>query len=190
MPTDTKPYEVEPTKRKQEVVEELTDKLTRSTGSFMLDYRGLSVSELTDLRRKLDDTNVELLVVKNTLLRIAADRAEKDFGDMLSGPSAIAILFGDPVAPAKVFSDYLKDHREVALKGGVLKGRYMTPAQIEAVSKIPPKEVLLAQMLAGFQSPISGLVGTFNGMLSSFVFTLQAVADQKGGGGDAAEAAG
>ena len=186
MATETKPYQVEPTKQKQDVVQELTEKLGRSTAAVMMDYRGLSVSEVSDLRQRLGGAEAEFHVVKNTLLRIAAEANNQDFGNMLEGPSAIAILYGDPVAPAKVFADYLREHREVTLKGGVLNGRPMTPEQVDALSKIPPKEVLLAQLLAGFNGPISGLVGTLNGVVSNFVFTLQALADQKGGGGDAA----
>lgn len=190
MPTKEKlygqDYTVEPTNQKREVVVELTEKLSRSTGAVMLDYRGLSVSAMTDLRRRLGDADAEFHVVKNTLLQIAADANNQDFGDLLKGPSAIAILFGDPVAPTKVFADYLREHREISLKGGVLDGKPLSAAQVEALSKIPPKEVLLAQLLAGFNGPITGLVGTLNGVLSNFVFTLQALADQKGGGEEAA----
>jgi len=178
--TVTKPYVVEPTKAKQEVVEELTEKLSRSSGAILLDYRGLSVTQMSDLRRKLGEANAEFHVVKNTLLRIAANANNQDFGNLLEGPSAIGILFGDPVAPAKVFSDYLAEHRNVALKGGVLEGRPLAVAQVEALAKIPPREVLLAQLLAGFNGPVTGLVGTLSGVLSNFVFTLQALADQKG----------
>ena len=185
MATETKPYEIEPTKHKQEVVRELTEKLGRSSAAVMMDYRGLSVSEVSDLRRQLGDVDAEFHVVKNTLLRIAADANGQDFGNMLEGPSAIAILYGDPVAPAKVFADYLRAHREVTLKGGVLNGRPLSAEQVEALSKIPPKEVLLAQLLAGFNGPISGLVGTLNGVISNFVYTLQALADQRGGGEEA-----
>jgi large subunit ribosomal protein L10 len=135
---------------------------------------------MTDLRRKLGETNAEFQVVKNTLLRIAATANNQDFGNLLEGPSAIGILYGDPVGPAKVFSDYLAEHRNVTLKGGVLEGRAIEASQVEALAKIPPKEVLLAQLLAGFNGPISGLVGTLSGVLSNFVFTLQALADQRG----------
>lgn len=186
MQTDTKPYEVEPTAQKMKRVDELTEKLGRSSAAVMLDYRGLSVSEMTDLRRRLDETDSEFHVVKNTLLRIAAERTNQDFGDMLEGPSAIAIVYGDPVATTKVFADYLREHREVTLKGGVLDGRPLNAAQMEALSKIPPKEVLLAQLLAGFNGPITGFVGTLSSLLSGLVYTLQAISDQKDGGGEAA----
>ena len=173
-------YVVEPTVKKQQVVQDLTEKLGRSSGAIMLDYRGLSVSDMSDLRRQLGESDAEFHVVKNTLLRIAADANGQDFGEMLEGPSAISILYGDPVASAKVFTAYLAEHRNVTLKGGVLNGRPMSADQVEALSKIPPKDVLLAQLLAGFNSPITGLVGTLNGLLSGLVYTLQGIADQKG----------
>ena len=119
-------------------------------------------------------------VVKNTLLRIAATANHLDFGNLLEGPSAITLLYGDPVAAAKVFSEFLAENREVALKGGLLDGKPLNALQIAALAKIPPKDVLLSQLLAGMQGPISGFVGTLSGVLSSLVFTLQAVADQKG----------
>jgi large subunit ribosomal protein L10 len=180
--TDITKYTVEPTQEKQDVVKDLTAKLGRSTGAILIDYRGLSVAAMTDLRRKLDASDAEFHVVKNTLLRIAAGANHQDFGDMLEGPSAITILYGDPVAPAKVFSDYLREHRNVALKGGMLNGRIMSAEQVGALSRIPPKEILLSQLLAGIQGPISGFVGTLSGILSNFVFTLQAVADQRSAG--------
>jgi large subunit ribosomal protein L10 len=179
--TQTKDYVVEPTSAKKAVAGDLAEKLGRSTGAIMLDYRGLSVAEMTDLRRKLGDTDAEFHVVKNTLLRIAAEANDQDFGNLLEGPSAVAILFGDPAASAKVFTDFLATHRNVTLKGGVLRGRPLESKQVEALGKIPPKEVLLAQLLAGFNGPISGFVGTLSGVLSNFVFTVQAIADQKGG---------
>jgi large subunit ribosomal protein L10 len=178
-----KQYEVEPTAEKIKTVEALADQLSRSTGAILLDYRGLSVAQMTQLRRKLDDSDADFQVVKNTLLRIAAKAADKDFGDMLEGPSAVAILYGDPVGPAKIFTDFITEIRNpnITLKGGVLDSKPISVKQVEALGKIPSKEVLIAQMLGGFQAPISNFVGTLSGVLSSFVFTLQAISDQKGG---------
>ncbi len=172
-------YEIEPTQRKQDKVEVLSEKLSRATGAVLLDYRGLSVTEVSELRVKLQEQDADFHVVKNTLLKIAAEQNQQDFGAMLEGPTALAIMYGEPVGPAKVFNEYLRDHKNVTLKGGVLKGRLITPENVTALAKIPPREVLIAQLLASAQGPITGLVGTLSSVLSSFVFTLQAVADQK-----------
>lgn len=168
------------TPKKEAIVKEMAEKLQRSSAAVLADYRGLTVTEITDLRRRLGSTDTELRVIKNTLLTRAAAEAGLDFGDLLSGPTAVAIAYGDVVAPAKVFVDFLRDHKNVSVKGGLVERRFFAAEQLTALSKIPPREVLLAQLLGGLNAPISGLVGTLQGIISNLVFTLQAVADKRG----------
>ena len=101
-------------------------------------------------------------------------------GDLLTGPTAIGFAKSDPVAVAKILLDYAREHKAMSVKAGVMDGRVLSPAQVEALSKTPPREVLISMMLGSLQSPISGFVGTLNGIISNFVFTLQAISDKKG----------
>ena len=173
-----------PTVQKEETVAEVAETLRSAQATILADYRGLTVSQMSDLRKKLRDADTQFAVVKNTLFRRAMEGIidpDPQLDATLNGPTAIAFSLKDPVATAKVLTDYIRDNRNtpLTLKGGVIGGRFVTPDQVNALSKVPPREVLIAQMLGSFQAPITGLVGTLNGILSNFVFTLQAVADKK-----------
>ena len=184
-------YTVEPAGAKVELVGELRELVGQTKAAILTDYRGLSVAELTELRKKLRDADAEYRVVKNTLFKMAAGDAMPvdQMGEHLAGPTAIGFAKGDPVAVAKILLDYARDHKAMSVKAGVMDGRVLTTSQVDALSKTPPREVLIAQMLGSLQSPISGFVGTLNGIISNFVFTLQAIADKQGGGDAGAEAA-
>jgi large subunit ribosomal protein L10 len=174
-------YVIEPAKAKVENVAELRELVGATKGTILLDYRGLSVAELTTLRKKLRTADAEFRVVKNTLFKRAAAGLlpVDEMAGFLAGPTAISFAKGDTVAAAKVMVDFVKEHKAVSLKAGVMDGKMMSVAEVEALSKTPPREVLISMMLGSMQAPISGLVGTLNGIVSNFVFTLQAVADQK-----------
>ena len=174
-------YVIEPAASKVALVADLRKLLGETNATIFADYRGLSVADLTDLRKKLRTANAEFRVVKNTLFRRAADGflPLDDLEAHITGPTAISFSKGDPVAATKVMVDFIKDHKTFSLKAGVVDGRVYGPTQLEALSKIPSREVLLSQMLGSMNAPITGLVGTLGGILSNFVFTLQAVADQK-----------
>jgi len=184
-------YTIEPAGAKVELVGELRELVGLTKAAILTDYRGLSVAELTELRKKLRDADAEYRVVKNTLFKLAAGDAMPvaEMSEHLSGPTAIGFAKSDPVAVAKILLDYARDHKAMSVKAGVMDGRVLTPSQVDALSKTPPREVLLSQMLGSLQSPISGFVGTLNGIISNFVFTLQAIADKQGGGDAATEAA-
>jgi len=176
-------YVTEPAAQKVEVVAELRELIGQTSAAILTDYRGLSVAELTDLRKKLRAADAEFRVVKNTLFKLAGDGLLpiSELDSQLAGPTAIGFAKGDPVAATKVIVDFVKDHKAISVKGGVVEGRVVDVAGVEALSKVPPREVLISQMLGSLQSPISGLVGTLNGIISNFVFTLQAIADKQGG---------
>ena len=162
-------------------VEELKQDVANASALLVTDYRGLKVSEITMLRRKLREVGSEYKVVKNTLLTLAAgDAATQEFQNLLEGPTAVAFVRGDdPISTAKAIVDFVKDHKAMAIKGGLVEGRVYQADQITALSKVPPKDVLISQLLGSIQAPISGLVGTLQGVMSGFVYTLQAVVDQK-----------
>jgi large subunit ribosomal protein L10 len=168
------------TPQKVEVVAEIGTLLEQSTGTILTDYRGLTVAEITELRRRLREQKAEYHVVKNTLFRRAiGDGAGLD--SYLQGPTAVAFALEDPVGPAKILLDFIREKRKAAVKGGYIDGRVFDLDQVTALSKLPPRPVLLSQVVGTIQSPISGLVYTLQGVISNFVYTLQAIADQKGG---------
>jgi len=169
-----------PKEEKIEAVQDIRKSIEGSSSLLLTDYRGLTVSEITTLRRTLRNAGADYKVVKNTLFKLAADKLEESgIYDLLAGPTAVAFVHNDPIAPAKAIMDFAKEHKELEVKGGYVEGRLLTADQIQTLSRIPPKEVLLAQLMGSIQSPISGFVGTLQGLLSNLVYTLQAVADQK-----------
>lgn len=183
-------YTIEPADAKVELVGELRELVGLTKAAILTDYRGLSVAELTELRKKLRDVDAEYRVVKNTLFKLAAGDAMPvaEMSEHLTGPTAIGFAKGDPVAVAKIMLDYARDHKAMSVKAGVMDGRVLTTAQVEALSKTPPREVLISQMLGSLQAPIAGFVGTLSGIISNFVFTIQAIADKQDGGAEAAPA--
>jgi large subunit ribosomal protein L10 len=156
----------------------LADLVGRSKGAILTDYRGLTVAEITDLRKRLRETESEYHVVKNTLFKRAMQDGE-GLTPYLEGPTAIAFALKDPVAPTKVVLDFIREKRKAAVKAGWIDGRVFNEEQLTALSKLPPREFLIAQVVGGIQAPISGLVGALQGIISNFVFTLQAIVDKQ-----------
>lgn len=168
------------TESKIQVVEEFAAKLATAKAAFIADYRGLTVDEVNELRGKLRDAGVEYRVVKNTLLKLAAkDTPFECLSEFLQGPTAIAIAQDDPVAPAKVLSDYAKDSKVFELKSAVLEGKVLSEADIKALADLPSREVLLAKMLGSINAPVSNFVGVLAAVPRSLVQVLSAVKDQK-----------
>lgn len=169
-----------PNESKVETVRELKQDLQSANALLLTDYRGLTVSEMTELRRKLHEAGANFKVVKNSLFKLAAeDLKDLDIDAILVGPTAIAFVQSDPVASARTIVEFIRVHKELSVKGGIVEGSLLDADQIQALSKIPPKEVLVAQMIGGIQAPIYGFVGTLQGLLSNLVYTLQAVSDKK-----------
>jgi large subunit ribosomal protein L10 len=170
------------TAEKQVLVAEMKEKLSSVKGAVLTNYRGLTVAQDTKLRRKLREAGVEYRVVKNTMTRIAANEAGIEGLDTyLEGPTAIAMSFTDPVAPAKVISEFVKENKLQALevKAGLVEGKVIDTAGVKALASLPPREVLIAQILAGMQSPIAGLVNVLQGSIRNVVYALDAVRKQK-----------
>ena len=164
---------------KQRIVDELHTAWSESTAGVVTHYRGLSVSQMGDLRRALHNADVSLQVVKNTLARRAAEGTDfKAAEELFTGP--VAIAYGkDPVGMAKAISDFAKSNEALEVKGGVLDGKVIDVAGVKALASLPSREVLLAKMLGSMQSPISGFVRTLAEVPASFVRTLAAIRDQK-----------
>jgi len=174
-----------PTQAKAALIEALTEKLQRTRSAVLLRTEGLTVAEIGDLRRRLSAAGVELHVVKNTLLRIASERAQyKDLSSILNGQTAIAISYDDEIAPAKTVSDYLRQVRTakpVTIKAGILERGPIPADQVEALAKVPPREQLRAQVVGTIQGPLSQTYGVISAPLRDLINVLEARIRQLGG---------
>jgi large subunit ribosomal protein L10 len=167
-------------REKELVVQELIEKFSNSKSAILTDYRGLNVAEVTELRAKLREAGVEYKVVKNTLAYLAAkETGYEGIKEYLAGPTAIAFSEEDPVAPAKVLSDFAKDHENLEIKSGILSGDILDVKGVKALADIPPREVLLAQIARGMKAPISGLVYSLKYPINGLVYALSAIKDKK-----------
>ena len=164
---------------KKAVVAEVSEKLTGAQVAMLAEYRGLSVAQMTTLRRKAYDGKVYLRVVKNTLARRAVEGTSFEcLKDQMVGPLALA-LSSDPVAVAKVMSEFAKDNAALKIKAAAMGGKLMTPAQIDVLAKLPGREQLLAMLMGVMQQPVTKFVQTLNEVPAKFVRTLAAVRDAK-----------
>jgi large subunit ribosomal protein L10 len=168
---------------KERIVAELTERLQTSDTLIVADYRGLTMSEIDDLRTKLLEHGARFSVVKNTLTRRAAEAAGSDaLLALLEGPTAIAFLEsdGDPVAVAKALSDTAKTTRVLEIRGGILDGRPITEADVANLATLPPVDVVRGQVLGAVTAPLQTIVGLFTAPLQNLVGLLDARIDQLG----------
>lgn len=165
--------------KKVETVAEIKDSLAQSKLTVLTDYRGLTVAELTALRRQLRRAGVDYRVAKNTLTRFAAEQAGVGaLSSLLVGPTAVAFASDDVVEAAKALTDYARGSKLFKIKGGVLEGRVVGPEQIVALSTLPSREILLSRVVGGVQAPLVGLVTVLNGPVQALARVLQARAQQ------------
>lgn len=165
---------------KKQIVENLRERFLKSKVVIVTDYKGLDVTTITDLRRKLRESEVEYQVAKNTLLiRASEDTDVELIKDMFKGPSAIAISYDDPVAPAKVLTDFAKEHKHLEIKAGVMKGKALDPGSIKALSALPSREQLLGQLLSVMNGVPTSLVRVLNNIPQQLLNVLQAIKEQK-----------
>lgn len=170
-----------PTAKKEATVEELTDLFQNSTILISAQYRGMSVAEMVELRRSMKKNGARLRVVKNTLAKLAADRAGiSGFVEGFDGPTAVAAGADDPTAPAKALADHAKAHPQTTLTvvGGILNGEVIDKSQVEALAKIPSREELIAKLMGSLNAPLVGLVSVLGGPMRALANVLQARKDQ------------
>ncbi|HSB82230.1 MAG TPA: 50S ribosomal protein L10 [Candidatus Methylomirabilis sp.] len=161
-------------------IAELREKLGSARSAVLTDFRGLSVADLTELRTLLRKSAVEYAVVKNTLAKIAVkDTTLAGLSAYLEGPTAIAISRADPVAASKVLSTWGKTRPTFSVKGGMVEGKIVGPAEIAALGDLPSREVLLARMAGAFQAPLQGLVQVLAATIRSLAVVLDQVRQHK-----------
>lgn len=168
---------------KKKVVAELQQKLENATLVVFTDYRGLTVDEMTALRNKLRSPGVEYQVVKNTMMEFALKNAgHEEVIEHISGPNAVIFSNEDPVGPAKNVYEFIKQYKKLEVKVGMLEGQLVGADKIKALADLPPREVLIAQVLGTMQAPITSLVYVLNANLTGLVRALDQIREQKQAG--------
>lgn len=180
-------FEAHPTPQKIEAVAELDVLFKQAKGLYLADFTGLNVEEVNELRRNFRQQQVFYKVVKNTLIKQACQNSGYTaLLPFLEGPTALAIGLQDPVLPARLISDFVKNREKKSpvIKAGMLENSFIGPDQIAALKDIPPREVLLSQILFLLSAPLSNFVGTLNEIVRSFLGVLQAIIEKKQAGGE------
>jgi large subunit ribosomal protein L10 len=172
-----------PTEKKIQMVESLQEVFTKCTVGILTDYRGLTTAELTNLRRRLREAGIEYRVVKNSLAQFAAKQAGKEeLASSFEGPVAVALGYGEIQAAAKSLDDYIRTTKSIlSIKAGFMEGRVLSAGEVETLAKLPSREVLISQVMAGMQSPITGLVNVLAGPIRGLMGVLQARIQQMEG---------
>ena len=166
--------------KKKEYVENFKERLSKTAISILVNYKGLDVKAMTSLRVELRKEGVQIGVIKNTLLRIASESTESALmKGSFSGQNAIITCKNDPVAPAKVLARFAKDNNNLKIKIGVMNKKIISVEDIIAIAKMPPREVLLAQVLATMNSVPTSMVRVLGEVPRSFCNVLNAISDQK-----------
>lgn len=155
---------------KELLVQEITDRLSRSKGTVVTDYRGLNVAEVTELRKQLREAGIEYRVLKNTLTRRATAATQlTELDPYLTGPTALAFGFEDPIQVAKILNDFAKKNKALEIKGGVVEGRVVSADEVAALASLPSREGLLSMLLSVLQAPMRNLA-----------YAVKQIADQQG----------
>lgn len=154
---------------KQQLVDDIAAQLKESVSTIVVNYRGLSVSQMTELRKNLREAGVEFKVYKNTMTRRAAEKAElTELNEFLTGPNAIAFSNEDVIAPAKVLYNFAKEHEALEIKAGVLEGKFTPAEDVNAIASLPSKDGLVSMLLSVLQAPVR-----------NFAYAVKAVGEDK-----------
>jgi large subunit ribosomal protein L10 len=164
-----------PTEKKKKIMDGLEQTFAQCSSGIMTDYRGLKTSDVVALRRKLRENGVEFHVVKNTLARIAAEKAGKDqLGGILEGPIAIVFVKDDITRPAKILTEHITVSKlAMTIKGGFLGNKLLTPRDVATLATLPSREILLARVMGGVQGPLYALMNQVNAPLRGLMTVLQ-----------------
>jgi large subunit ribosomal protein L10 len=164
--------------QKTAVVEEIAGQIQSAQAIFAVDYRGISVAQVAELRAKLTEADARLRVVKNSLSERAADQAGMDtLKPMLIGPTALTFVNGDAALAAKALNDAARQFNLLEFKGGVLNGSVLTADQVRSIARLPSRDVLIGQLVGTIAAPLTGLVRGLNALITGIAIQLQAIAD-------------
>jgi large subunit ribosomal protein L10 len=170
---------------KAAVVENMAARLAKARGVYLTDFTGMNVATLQDLRRRMRKSEIHYEVVKNTLARRAVEASGlRDLEPHLEGPTAIAIVETDELAPARILGEFAKEFQRPRVKLAVVEGKVFTEEEVKALALLPSRDVLLAQLLGAMQGPMRNLVGVLSAPLRDFVSALDQIRRKKEGGGE------
>jgi large subunit ribosomal protein L10 len=168
-----------PTEAKAQVIEQAKEWYSKSSGVIFADYRGLSVKQMQGLRADLRKKGAEIHVVKNTLFRAAVGEDVNTLpAEFHNGTTAYAYIFDDEAGCAKALLDFAKSSKKLVVKGGLFGGKAMSADQVKSLSELPPRDVLISQVIGTIAAPLSNLVGTVEALYAEPIRTIGAVADQ------------
>jgi large subunit ribosomal protein L10 len=170
-----------PRPEKVAVVEEVRERFDSASAAVLTEYRGLNVSSFAQLRRALREAGGEMKVYKNTLVRFAARDLGLEIDDLLTGPTAIAFVDGDPVNVAKALRDFARTNPALVVKGGLLGDKTMSAAETQALADVEPREVLLAKLAGAMAAPMIQFAGLLQALPRNFAYGLKALIDERGG---------
>ena len=166
--------------QKENLVQSYSDGLAKAPHVFLVDYKGVTVTEVSELRRKIREVGGQYEVVKNRLvLRAIGGEALDELKDDFQGPTAVAFCEEDPVGLAKAVTDFAKDVPAIELKGGILEGRPVAAEEVKEIAQMPSREELLTKLVFLLQSPISSFVRTLAALPRQFVVVLEQIRQQK-----------
>lgn len=165
---------------KEQVVEQVAEKLTSSAGVYLADFKGLNVEEISDLRNQLREHSIEFKVVKNTLSRISVNKVGfKDLVEYLKGPTAMAFALADPIVGAKLLIDYQKKNAKLKIKACIFDGRVYDKDRVMEIAKLSSKENILAQTIGAIGGPLRNVVFVMHGLLTATVNVIDQIRKQK-----------
>ena len=176
-----------PRPEKVAVVDEVRERFDGANAALLTEYRGLNVASISQLRRALRDAGGEMKVYKNTLVRFAARDLGLEIEDLLTGPTAIAFVDGDPVNVAKALRDFARTNPALVVKGGLLGDKTLSAAETQALADVEPREVLLAKLAGAMAAPMVQFAGLLQALPRNFAYGLKALIDEKGGVPETAE---
>jgi len=167
--------------KKAEILKELEEKFGKSKAVYFSDYRGLTVKQISQLRRKLRESNAEFCVAKKTLMQLSVKKV--NMPEIPEGlmDGAVGAVFGyeDVLAPVKTLNTFRKEAEKLSILGGFLDGKYISKSEAVELAQLPSREELLAKLVGSMKAPISGFHGVLSGVLRNFVYALKAVSDKK-----------
>jgi large subunit ribosomal protein L10 len=165
--------------QKQQLIEELADKLKRQKGLVFTDFRGLKVGEIENLRKELKEAEIEYKVAKKTLIKLALEKAKKKI-DISQFKDSVALAFGfqDSIMPAKIINNFSKKYKNLKILGGLVDDKFLTIDEVKELAKIPSRDELLAKFVGSLKSPIKGFVNVLEGNIFTFINLLKQVSNE------------
>ena len=169
-----------PNAQNVEMLEKIKEDLQGAGAMWVVDYRGLTVKQIQELRRAIRETEASMKVYKNTLMHLALEETDSpNLDPVLAGPSAFVFTGEDPVASAKVLRDFAKTNKNLEIKGGMMDGAFLDAAQVNEVASLPSREELIAKLLGTISNPLVKTVRVLNGPMEAFARAVAAIGEQK-----------